>query len=133
MKNKIKKNTAFVALLSILVMICAVPAMAYDETYLDLRISGTGSDYSYFQNENTDDGDWMIDLDPDYDRPEAVLIAWLKNSEDDNRGYMEVYEGTSNTASSDGTVAGYDYRILGVRENFYDGYITVQGHWYLNY
>lgn len=91
-----------------------------------------GGDYSYFQNADWDNCDWHVDLDPDYDRPEVVLRAWLVNSENIKRGYMEIYEGTSNTASSD-CIEGYDYRIFGKREKFWDGYVTVQGHWYLNY
>lgn len=132
MNKNMKKVIAFLVTVGSLLTMCIIPVFAYDETYLDLRISGRGGDYSYFQNANWDNGDWHVDLDPDYDRPEVVLRAWLQNSEYVNRGYMEIYEGTSNTSSSDCT-EGYDYRIFGKREKLYDGYVTVQGHWYLNY
>lgn len=132
MKKGTKKATTFVVALGALLVMCMVPVFAYDETYLDLRVSGRGGDYSYFQNANRSNGDWHVDLDHDYDRNEVVLCASLQNSEGVERGYMEIYEGTSNTSSSDCT-AGYDYRIWGCREKWYDGYVTIQGHWNLNY
>lgn len=133
MKKFNKKRIAtFLVATGTLLTTCMVPALAYDATYLDLRVSGRGYDYSYFQNADTDNGDWCVDLDHDYDRDEVVLCARLENSEYDKRGYMKVFEGTSNVASS--TCAdGHDYRIKGMRERWYDGYVTIQGHWDLNY
>lgn len=130
---KKKKILTFIIALSSLLTLCAVPAFAEDSSYLDLRISGTGVDYSYFQVAGQDNPEWLVVLDPDYDRPQCVLCATLQNTLYYDRGYMEIYEGTSNHHGSDGVGFEYQYRIRGKRENFFDGYVTVQGWWDLNW
>lgn len=130
---KKKKILTFMIAFSSLLTLCAVPAFADDSSYLDLRISGTGVDYSYFQTADGDNPEWLVVLDPDYDRKQCVLRATLQNTLYYERGYMEIYEGTGNHSGSDGVEFEYQYRIQGIREHFYDGYVTVQGNWDLNW
>lgn len=134
MKKSIKRIAASIVGTSLLIVACAIPAFATDTSYLDLTINGYTGDYSYNQQAKVDTPEWAINLDNPDGRSRVVLKASLRNSENDIRGNMEVYEGTANHAGSSSVESSYRYRIKGYREyNLDDDFVTVHGHWDLNW
>ncbi len=129
MKFNGSKKIITVCLVAILLIVSALPAFAEtDKTYLDVTVTGTSGDYSYFQIKRNSDKDYYVYLNYPSGRDRVVLKTYLINSEYEERGKCDIYEGTSNTGQNTGK-AGYSYRLHCLRQYWYDGKATITGIW----
>ncbi len=129
MKFNGSKKIITVCLVAMLLIVCAMPTFAAtDKTYLDVTVTGTATDYSYFQVKQNSDKDYYVYLNYPSGRDRVVLRTYLINSEYERRGNCDIYEGTSNTGQNTGK-AGYSYRLRCYRQYWYDGEATITGIW----